>query len=499
MATTWSEMTTEHFDVIVVGAGLSGVGAGYRLQTQSPDQSYVILEGRPSLGGTWDLFRYPGVRSDSDMFTLGYPFRPWRQARAIADGQSIWDYIRDTAEENGIDKHIRYNQKVTSAEWDSTQARWTVQVDGGISYTCRFLYMCSGYYSYEGGYVPEFAGRDTFAGQIVHPQHWPEDLDYDGKRVVIIGSGATAVTLLPAMADRTAHITMLQRSPTYIASLPAVDPLARLLRKFLPDELAHKINRWRSVLLTQAFYQFCRRRPEQAKKFLRRATARQLPDDYPVDPDFTPKYNPWDQRMCLVPDGDLFEAIKAGKASVVTDQIETFTETGVKLVSGRELEADIIVTATGLQLVAVGGIDVKVDGKSVEPNAVHVYRGFMLSGVPNFAMCVGYTNASWTLRADLTSQSVCRVMNLMDREGYDFAIPRYRETSEPDRPLLDLNSGYVLRAADKLPKQGARPPWRLRQNYLLDYLDARFGDISESLEFSCVPDRESSAVLAASA
>lgn len=492
-------MTTEHFDVIVVGAGLSGVGAGYRLQTQCPGQSYTILEGRSSLGGTWDLFRYPGVRSDSDMFTLGYPFRPWRQARAIADGQSIWNYIRDTAEEYGIDKHIRYDQRVTSAAWDSSRGQWTVHVDGGASYTCRFLYMCSGYYSYEEGYIPEFAGLDRFTGQIIHPQKWPEDLDFDGKQVVIIGSGATAVTLLPAMADRTAHITMLQRSPTYIASLPAVDPVARVLRKFLPDRLAHRINRWKSVLLTQAFYQFCRRRPEQAKKFLRTATARHLPDDYPIDPDFTPTYNPWDQRMCLVPDGDLFEAIKAGRASVVTDRIDTFTETGIHLESGRDLDADIIITATGLQLVALGGMSVTVDGAPVEPHGVHVYRGFMLSGVPNLAMCVGYTNASWTLRADLTSQSVCRVINLMEREGYDFATPRYRESTEPDRPLLDLNSGYVLRAADKLPKQGARPPWRLRQNYLLDYLDARFGDISESLEFSSLPDQESRQPLAASA
>jgi cation diffusion facilitator CzcD-associated flavoprotein CzcO len=478
-------MTSEYFDVLIVGAGLSGIGAAYRLQTECPGQTYAILEGRESIGGTWDLFRFPGVRSDSDMFTLGYPFRPWQQANSIADGQSILTYIRQTAEAYGIDRKIRYRQKVVSADWDSSRGRWTVEVDSGAAYTCRFLYMCSGYYSYEGGYRPEFPGSDQFRGRIVHPQEWPSDLDYAGKRVVIIGSGATAVTLLPAMADRAAHVTMLQRSPSYIASLPAVDPITGLVRRYVPSRLAPHVNRWKNVILTLGFYQFCRRFPAQAKKFLAEATAKQLPEGYPVDPDFTPRYNPWDQRMCLVPDGDLFEAIKAGRASVVTDRIDAFTETGIRLESGRQLEADVIVTATGLELLACGGIRPSVDGREVDPHSTHVYRGFMLSDVPNFAICLGYTNASWTLRADLASKSVCRLINLMARDRFDVAVVRYPETDEgSDRPLLDLNSGYILRSASRLPKQGARPPWRLRQNYLLDYFSSRFGDLSAGVEFS---------------
>jgi cation diffusion facilitator CzcD-associated flavoprotein CzcO len=485
-------MTTEYFDVLIVGAGLSGVGAAYRLQTECPGQTYAILEARESSGGTWDLFRYPGVRSDSDMYTLGYPFRPWEEPQAIADGPSILGYIRETAEAYGIDRKIRYRQKVVAADWDSSQARWTVEVEDGARYSCRFLYTCSGYYNYTSGHQPTFPGRDRFRGRVVHPQEWPEDLDYAGKQVVIIGSGATAVTLLPAMAEQTAHITMLQRSPSYMASLPAVDPIAGLVRRYVPTRLAHHVNRWKNVILTTAFYQFCRRFPAQAKKFLAEATAKQLPEGYPVDPDFTPQYNPWDQRMCLVPDGDLFAAIKAGRASVVTDRIDTFTETGIQLESGRHLDADIIITATGLELLACGGIRPSVDGREVDPHSTHVYRGFMLSDVPNFAICLGYTNASWTLRADLASQSVCRLINLMAREGYDAAVAPYRARDDgPGRPLLDLSSGYILRGADRLPKQGSRPPWRLRQNYVLDYFSTRFGDLAGGLEFSRLdPDRE---------
>ncbi len=486
-------MTSDHFDVLIVGAGLSGIGAAYRLQTDCPSKSFVILEGRADLGGTWDLFRYPGIRSDSDMFTLGYPFRPWKEARAIADGPSILEYIHETADEFRIEQHIRYRHHVAGASWDSSTSLWTVEAQVGdaaqpVTFTCSFLYMCSGYYSYEGGYKPDFPGRDRFAGPVIHPQEWPEDLDYSGKQVVVIGSGATAVTLLPAMAERTAHITMLQRSPTYIASLPAVDPIARALRKWLPDRLAHRLARWKSVLLTLAFYQFCRRQPKLAKRMLNSLTARQLPSDYDLDPNFNPSYNPWDQRMCLVPDGDLFTAIRDGRASIVTGQIDTFTERGIRLQSGQELDADIVVSATGLQLIACGGLRLDVDGRAVDPGATFVYRGFMLSDIPNFAMCVGYTNASWTLRADLTSQSVCRVLNQMDRNGHQQVVARFGDRSAPSRPLLDLNSGYVQRSAELLPKQGDRAPWRLRQNYVLDYFSAKFGNVAENLEFPTPAD-----------
>jgi cation diffusion facilitator CzcD-associated flavoprotein CzcO len=482
----------EHLDVLIVGAGLSGIGAAYRLQTECPGKTYAILEARHAIGGTWDLFRYPGIRSDSDMFTLGYPFRPWGQARAIADGTSIRTYIEDTAAEYGIDRHIRFGQKVTGAAWDSATAKWTVETAAGDTYTCRFLYMCSGYYSYDSGYEPEFPGQDRFQGQVIHPQKWPESLDYAGKRVVIIGSGATAVTLLPAMAESAGHVTMLQRSPSYIASLPGVDPLAELFNRVLPDRLAHQANRWKSIVVTLGFYQFCQRFPGAARKLLRRMTAEQLPDGYPVDPDFNPRYNPWDQRMCMVPDGDLFKAIAAGRASVVTDRIETFTETGIKLESGRELEADIIVTATGLRVIPAGGAKATVDGTEVRPADTFVYRGCMLSGMPNFAMCVGYTNASWTLRADLTSSYVCRLLRHMDRHGYVMAVPD-RPEGGASRPLLNLTSGYVQRSAGLMPKQGDRPPWRIRQNYVLDLLTARFCDVTKDMVFYRRPELASAA------
>jgi len=487
-------MHTEHFDVLVVGAGLSGIDAGYHLQTRCPNKRYAILEGRDAIGGTWDLFRYPGIRSDSDMFTLGYPFRPWRDAKSIADGPSILRYVRDTAREFGIDRHIRFRQTVRSAAWSTRDAHWTLEVDAAntsepVRYTCDFLYLCSGYYSYARGHAPAFPGSEGFAGPIVHPQEWPEDLDYRDQRVVVIGSGATAVTLVPAMADRARHVTMLQRSPTYIVSLPSEDGLANAVRRLLPDRLAHRIVRWKNVLLSLMFFQFCRRWPERAKRLIRRGVAMQLPEDCAVDTHFRPTYDPWDQRLCIVPEGDLFKALRDGRASIVTDRIDRFTTGGIRLQSGRELAADIIVTATGLKLVACGGIHLDVDGRTVDPGESFSYKGVMLSGVPNMAVCVGYTNASWTLRADLTSRYVCRLLNYMDRKGYDQCVARLRDPDMESQPLLNLTSGYVRRSVDEFPKQGSRAPWKQHQNYLLDLLSLKLGAVDDrALEFSRRPD-----------
>lgn len=479
-------MSTEHLDVIIVGAGLSGIGAAYRLQTQLPGKSYTILESRASSGGTWDLFNYPGIRSDSDMFTLGFPFRPWTDPKAIADGASILRYIRDTAHENGIDRKIRYNRKVTAASWSSQDAVWTVTVTGGgasDTLTCNFLYLCSGYYNYDSGYTPEFPGRETFGGTVVHPQFWPQDLDYTDKNVVVIGSGATAVTLVPTMSRDAAHVTMLQRSPSYILALPSSDTFADRVRSALPNQLAHRIARWKSILVTLGFYQMCRRRPERAKKLLKLAISRRLPKDIPLDPHFTPSYEPWDQRLCIVPDADLFRALRSGKASVATDHIDAFTEKGIRLSSGRELDADIIVTATGLKMQACGGMTLDVDGVPVALGDRYVYKGMMLSDVPNFAMCVGYTNASWTLRADLTSMYVCRLLAEMDKRDYSTCTPHISEELE-QRPILDLSSGYVMRAVEDFPKQGSKSPWTMRQNYLLDRLHSTFGSVNDHMTFT---------------
>ena len=464
----------EHLDVLIVGAGLSGIGAAHHVQADCPWATYAIFEARDAIGGTWDLFRYPGIRSDSDMFTLGYPFRPWPGQKAIADGDSILQYIQDTATESGIDKKIRFGHRITDAAWSTDEARWHItaeRTDTGeiVELTCGFLFSCSGYYRYDRGYEPEFIGKDDFTGQIVAPQFWPEDLDYAGKKVVVIGSGATAITLVPSLAKGGAQVTMLQRSPTYVASLPAKNPLANLMRKVLPVRISGPTIRWMNALMTQGSYRLSRKRPELMKRILLKGVARQLPDGYDVATHFTPRYDPWDQRLCVVPDGDLFKAIAKGTAEVVTDHIDRFTADGIRLASGRELPADIIVTATGLELLFIGGIRVTVDGEEVEVSERFAYKGMMLEGVPNLAMAIGYTNASWTLKADLTSGYVTRLLNHLRATGMRQATPENNDAALAPAPLLSLTSGYVTRTADKFPKQGDKFPWQVHQSYLLDY------------------------------
>ncbi|WP_059013440.1 flavin-containing monooxygenase [Streptomyces specialis] len=483
--------TPEHVDVLIVGAGLSGIGAACHLRRENPGKTYAILEARDAIGGTWDLFRYPGIRSDSDMYTLGYRFRPWTDRKSIADGSSILAYVRDTAREYGVDRAVRYHHRVVRAEWSSDDARWTVtaeRTDTGetVRLTCGFLYTCSGYYRYDEGFTPEFPGADRFTGRIIHPQHWPTDLDYAGKRVVIIGSGATAVTLAPSMARDAAKVTMLQRSPTYIITQPSVDPLHHGLRKVLPEKAAYTATRWKNVLLHTGFYQLSRHRPQLVKKVLRTLAKRSLPAGYEIDVHFKPRYNPWDERLCVVPDADLFKAIRRGDVSLVTDRVERFTETGIKLVSGAELEADIIVTATGLNLLAFGGMELAVDGRDVKLPETMAYKGMMLSGVPNFAFTVGYTNASWTLKADLVAEYVCRLLAHMDEHGYRQCVPE-RDPSVAEEPFLDFAAGYVLRSIDAFPKQGARAPWRLRMNYLYDIRSLRRGSVEEEMRVSASP------------
>jgi cation diffusion facilitator CzcD-associated flavoprotein CzcO len=478
-----------HFDVLIVGAGLSGIGAGYHLQTKCPDRSYAILEGRDCIGGTWDLFRYPGIRSDSDMYTLGYSFRPWTEAKAIADGSSILNYVRETAATNGIDKHIRFNHRVVRADWSSVESQWTVEVERGPEktverLTCNFLFMCSGYYKYEQGYTPDFPGIADYAGRVVHPQKWTDDIDYAGKKVVVIGSGATAVTLVPEMAKTADHVTMLQRSPTYVVARPDKDKIADWLRARLPAKLAYGITRWKNVLLGMYFYRLCKRSPEKVKNLILGGVRQALGPDYDVATHFTPRYKPWDQRLCLVPNGDLFESIRSGKSSVVTDQIETFTAEGIKLKSGQKLDADIVVTATGLDLQVLGGLKVSVDGAPIDFSKTLNYKGLMYSGVPNLAAAFGYTNASWTLKCDLTCDYVCRLLNYMKANDYAQVTPRRNDPTITEMPWVDFSSGYVQRAIAKMPKQGSRRPWRLYQNYALDIVTLRFGALKDgALEF----------------
>jgi cation diffusion facilitator CzcD-associated flavoprotein CzcO len=490
-----SEGSPEHLDVLIVGAGISGISAAWHLQERCPGKSYAIFEARADLGGTWDLFRYPGIRSDSDMYTLGYRFKPWTGAKSIADGASILEYVREAASEHGIDEKIRFHHRIVGAEWSSEDSRWTVEAersDSGetVRLTCGFLWACSGPYRYDDGYTPDFAGVDRFPGPVVHPQRWPEDLEYAGRRVVVIGSGATAVTLVPALAEKAGHVTMLQRSPTYIISRAAEDGAVEKLRRYLPERAVYSLVRWRNVLVSSAFFQLCRRRPELAKRLLRKGVERSLPAGYDIDKHFKPRYNPWEQRLCAVPNGDLFKAISAGSASVVTDRIATFTERGIELESGEELEADIVVTATGFNLRVLGGMRLGIDGEAVEFPKTTAYKGMMLSGVPNFAFSVGYTNASWTLKADLTSEYVCRLLGHMDARGYRRCVPEVSDPSLATQPMIDFSSGYVRRAIDQFPRQGTREPWRLRQNYVLDIRTIRHGRIDDgTMRFSASAPR----------
>ena len=483
-------MTQNHFNVIVVGAGISGIGAGYYLQKKCPNKSFVILEGRDNIGGTWDLFRYPGIRSDSDMNTMGFRFKPWMGVKSIADGPSILSYLHETVKENDLNKKIHFNQWVNEASWSSEDAQWTVQAENKKTqelqdFTCDFLFLCGGYYNYEEGYTPHFAGRENFLGQIIHPQKWPKNLDYKNKKVVVIGSGATAVTIIPTMAEKAAHVTMLQRSPTYFLSAPDEDPVGNFLRKFISSKLTYKLVRWKNIRFQWWFFQKCRKFPKKVKEFLIKQVREELGPNYDIETHFTPKYNPWEQRMCLVPNGDFFNAINAGKASVITDHIDRFTKKGIKLKSGGEVEADLIVTATGLNLEVCNGIKLEVDNNEVDISKTMTYKGMMFSDVPNLVATFGYTNASWTLRADLTSEYVCRLLNFMDKKGYANCCPRTAEHVEPDGDWLDFTSGYVKRSMHKFPKQGSRDPWRNTQNFPKDVLAIRWGNIdNKELKFT---------------
>jgi cation diffusion facilitator CzcD-associated flavoprotein CzcO len=476
--------TVEHVDVLIVGAGLSGIGAARHLQADCPWATFAILEAREAIGGTWDLFRYPGIRSDSDMHTLGYSFRPWTGEKSIADGPDILQYIRDTAAETGLDRTIRFQHRIISADWSTDDARWHVvarRADTGedVELTCSFFWGCTGYYRYDHGYVPDFEGMDSFRGQIVHPQHWPEDLDHLGKRVVVIGSGATAVTLVPSMASAAAHVTMLQRSPTYMGSVPTRNPVAKVVRRVLPARPAAWLLRWFHALATQGLYRVSKRRPELVKRVMRKGLERELPAGYDIDTHFTPRYNPWDQRVCAVADGDLFRHIRSGKVDVVTDTVARFTETGIELGSGAHLDADIIVPATGLELLFLGGIEMAVDGEKVHPPDKLTYKGMMLEGVPNFAFTVGYTNASWTLKADLSAEYVCRLLTALRDRHLRQCTPLNHDASVADGPLLALDAGYIRRAIDRVPQQGNRFPWQVHESYLKDYRAMKLSKVDD--------------------
>ena len=477
-----------HFDMIIVGAGLSGIGAACHLQSKHPNKSYKIIESRERMGGTWDLFRYPGVRSDSDMHTLGYSFKPWLSTKSIADGPAIRDYIKESAAEFGVDQHIQYQRKVVAASWDSATAKWTLSLENtgdlaGLTaepetLTCNFIYSCTGYYRYDQGFTPDFPDADQFNGQIVHPQLWPEDLDYSGKRVIVIGSGATAITLVPSMAKTAGHVTMLQRSPTYVLSRPDEDAVSQKLRRWFPEQLAYDLTRWKNVTAQAMLFQLSRRFPNYVKKLIRKVVHGWMGDDFAIDTHFNPSYKPWDQRLCLVPNGDLFRSLRKGTSSIVTDHIERFTENGILLKSGETLEADIIITATGLELLLLGGLKLEVDGVETKVADSLTYKGMMFSGIPNLALAAGYTNASWTLKCDLTSNYVCRLLSYMDKHKYQYCVAN-NDPSVKRLQFLDLASGYVDRAIDQFPKQGDKSPWKLHQNYLLDILNLRVGSVRD--------------------
>jgi monooxygenase len=481
-----------YVDVLIVGAGLSGIGAACHLQALAPGRSFTIEEARAVSGGTWDLFRFPGIRSDSDMFTLGYTFRPWTAANAIAGGSQILRYLRDTAAAHGVDEHITYHSRVVRAAWSGADARWTVTIEdtrtgAQTERRCGFLYLCAGYYRYDQGYTPHWPGRDSFAGRVVHPQHWPDDLDLTGQRVVVIGSGATAVTLVPAIAARAAKVTMVQRSPSYVMALPARDPIASLLRAVLPERRAYAAIRWKNARIATTLYQLCRRRPDRAREMFSRGVRKRLPDGYDVATHFTPAYNPWDQRLCLTPDGDFFDALSSGRAEIVTDHIEAFTPAGLRLRSGAQLEADVIITATGLNLRLFGGIELTVDGEPVTAGDHISYKAMMLDGVPNMAFAVGYTNASWTLKVDLVSAYVARIVAFMAANGYRTVTPRRPAGPMGTVPFTDMTSGYFQRARDMLPRQGDRAPWRLRQHFFKDAALYRGPVDTENLAFTAAP------------
>lgn len=475
----------DHYDVVVVGAGLSGIDAGYRLQTMCPDKDYAILEARESMGGTWDLFKYPGIRSDSDMFTLGLPFEPWKGEKSIADGADILGYLKDTAAKYGIDQRIHYRTKVVSGDWSSADALWTLTLqtpDGERTVTANVVYLCSGYYDYDQGYTPQFAGRDDFIGQIIHPQFWPQDFDPAGKKIIVIGSGATAVTLVPALAEQGATVTMLQRTPSYVIGLPNADPVAAVMRRTMRPQAAYNAIRMKNAVQSLALYKASRIAPQAVGSMLRKGVMSQVRGSSVTERDFTPPYGPWDQRLCVVPDGDLFEAFKSGSANVVTDTVDSFVPEGIRTGSGQVLEADVVITATGLKMLAAGGVQISVDGEPVDLSSRYIYRGMMLSGIPNAAMCVGYTNASWTLRADLSSKYLCNFINFLDAYGYSYGYPHVERPMEA-KPALDLSSGYVQRGVADFPKQGDRAPWFLHQSYLRDRRDTKRADVTQDMVF----------------